>query len=107
MSGCSYPPTDLKGALEANEWTRRNQDRNSWNELVIDLRSVVARLPAIVEGFFCPAGATSAERDKTRRWRSSFLEEYGMPSDSAEVVLAEMDLSAAHSGIIFAEMSEM
>ena len=48
MPRCSYPPSQLQQALESNVWlnTDRTQMRHAHNEIVVDLRSVVAALPA-------------------------------------------------------------
>lgn len=49
---CSYPPEQLRLALEANQWLNTNaaQMRKAHNEMVVDLRSVVSALPDAVEG---------------------------------------------------------
>ena len=49
---CSYPPEQLREALEANRWlnTDRTQMRRAHNEMVVDLRSIVDALPDAVEG---------------------------------------------------------
>ena len=97
IASCSYPPTQLKDALEAHEWGQTNENRHVWNELVVDLRSVTSRLPASVEGFFCPVGAGQGERAKLSRTRDAFLADYGLPSDAAEVVLVQLDFGAAQA----------
>jgi len=91
VSGCSYPPTQLREALVAHQYVAEEQQRDMWNEMVIDLRTVVAGLPDVVEGFFCPAAADYDARAKLKHVRHAFIGEYNQ--DAAKVLLLELDTS--------------
>jgi len=91
VAGCSYPPTQLKEALEAHRWGAAEQNRNVWNEMVIDLRTVTANMPDVVEGFFCPPSAGGEAKVKLARTRAAFMRQY--ERDEAMVLLLTLDTS--------------
>ena len=47
-----------------------------WNEMVVDLRSIVEALPRSIEGFFCQPKANGAQRRKVMGLQRSFVEMY-------------------------------
>jgi hypothetical protein len=96
MAGCSYPPGQLKEALEAHRWMLRHNGPG-YNEMVVDLRSVSGALPFSVEGFFCLASANAAQRadlrEIQRRFLRDFWRELGDGTGAGRTsVLVELDL---------------
>ena len=76
---CSFPPTHLKEALEAQEHRVDFLHRN--NEIVIDLRPFEAALPHAIIGFFYNARSGEAERSKATSARLSFLAHYELSKE--------------------------
>ena len=86
---CSFPPTHLKEALQAQEGRIDFRMRN--NELVVDLSSVSANLPSAIEGFFYFPGSGAAERAKAAEARQAFLGMYGLTeADGPPLLLVDL-----------------
>lgn len=76
---CSYPPSQLYDALSAHKAfleDLRLHPSHKWNEMVVDLRSIVEALPRSIEGFFCQPKANGAQRRKVMGLQRSFVEMY-------------------------------
>ena len=73
LRGCCRPPGQLKHVLE--EHARFAPVGNIYNEIVVDTSSVVAQLPASVDGFFYMRGG---EKDGARTAHAAFLRAYGL-----------------------------
>ena len=87
---CSFPPTHLREALQAQEL--RFLARN--NEMVVDLRSVERNLPDAIAGFFYCARSGTSEIQRVQRARADFLAYYGLSSERGPPLLV-LDLSLA------------
>jgi len=78
---CSFPPEQLKYAMEAQlqreSFTKRN------NEMVIDLTSVEPRLPHSIEGFFYVAGSPDYKEAEARDAYDRFMTSYSMDAEHA------------------------
>ena len=85
---CSYPPERLRDALQAQ--ANRVDYQSSNNELVVDVRTVVSRLPDAIEGFFFIGDRTEAEQT-----RHTFLAEYGMTEETGPPLV---ELVLSHDG---------
>ena len=82
---CSFPPSALREALQAQEDRIDFLSRN--NELVVDLRSVTGRLPDSIEGFFFFKDSGPAERSKATSVRRAFLAEYGLSEEAGPPIV--------------------
>lgn len=75
---CSFPPTQLKEALLAQQ--SRDSYKNRNNEMVLDTRSVVAGMPNSIDGFFYlstkPGGA-----EYMRGVQRKFAATYGLSAE--------------------------
>jgi hypothetical protein len=87
---CSFPPTHLREALQAQEL--RFLARN--NEMVVDLRSVERNLPDAIAGFFYCARSGTSEIQRVQKARADFLAHYGLSSERGPPLLV-LDLSLA------------
>ena len=86
---CSYPPTMLKEALEAQLARADYRARN--NEIVISTAAMTAALPGAVEAFFVTPMSDVNERGQVvRAWRD-FQQMYGLTEEQIPPLL-EMDL---------------
>ena len=92
FDGCSYPPEQLKDALELAETDSLGRFRN--NEVVVDTRSVVDHLPRSVLAFWVkPKGYDAKSMHSLRR---DFLEAHGLPGaddPEGEVPVVVLDLA--------------
>jgi len=87
---CSFPPTHLKEALQAQEDRIGFLSRN--NELVIDTSSIVSSLPHAIEGFFIAVGAGGPERSTVQVAHRAFLAAYRLDEAHAPpLVLLDLD----------------
>ena len=76
---CSYPPSQLRDALEAQRTRDGGLLKN--NEIVVSTKSVTDLLPNSVEAFFIVRGSASDERQKVLAAHAAFLRAYPrMPS---------------------------
>ena len=83
---CSFPPTQLKAALEAQESRDDRLMRN--NEMVIDFESLSPHLPGVVEAFFTPPLPKGNEyRRFTEEARRLFLEDFELSDDDGPPLL--------------------
>ena len=84
---CSWPPSMLRDALQAQ--LARSDPSNTWNEMVIDTRSVEADYVGAVLGFFylAPSGAG---RGPARSERAAFARAFGLSDDAAPVVAVDL-----------------
>ena len=89
---CSFPPTRLRDALQAQLDRPSFLHRN--NEVVIDLRSITSRLPNAIAGFFFPSTFADASPDASilpREVRSKFIDTYKLdPTTAPPLVIVEM-----------------
>ncbi|KAL1496682.1 hypothetical protein AB1Y20_014276 [Prymnesium parvum] len=81
---CSFPPTQLREALQAQ--LRREDMKQRNNEIVVDLASVEAQLPRSIEGFF-----VGAEEAHVREVREQFMLDFGL-SDADGPPLLRLNL---------------
>ena len=89
---CSFPPSKLREALQAQE--RRVDYLHRNNEMVIDLRSIEHNLPHAILGFFYCAHSGSSEVQRVRNARRAFLAHYALSSEQGPPLLV-LDLSPA------------
>jgi len=89
---CSFPPSMLKEALEAQlshpDMTVRN------NEIVVDSRSVTDQLPASIEAFFVKKDSTVSERSVVAKAWREFNAEHRLVGEESAVPLLQLDLTA-------------
>ena len=81
---CSFPPKELKFALEAQQGTDSFRGRN--NEMVLDVRSIVHGLPNSIEGFFYLSTHPEGE-DVMRSIRSKFMGAFHLTPETAPPVV--------------------
>jgi hypothetical protein len=88
---CSFPPARLKVALEAQLSHPDLQARN--NEIVVDMTSLVNRMPSAIEAFFLTPLSHGTEREKVlNAWRR-FNQEHGAKSEGDAAPLLQLDVS--------------
>ena len=98
----NFPPTRLADALRHQQARQSYKDRN--NEMVVDLRSIISRLPSSIEAFFLRPSSTEEEEQKVRDAHRAFLMEYGLePTTGPPVVV--LDLSDAGGNHPFASQA--
>lgn len=90
---CSFPPSDLRGAMQAQQDRESFRKRN--NELVVDLRSIESRLPGAVEGFFVIAGTESGDGKRIVAAYHNFLRTYHLSEEGGPTLLT---LDLVHGG---------
>ena len=73
---CSYAPDFLKDALEAQQSRESYRGRN--NEMVVDLRSVIPRLPHSIEAFFYVSSGGDEEMALAREVQQKFASHFGL-----------------------------
>ena len=84
--GCSFPPTELKAALEAQEGRQDFLNRN--NEMVINYETLSHGLPDVIEAFFTPPIAKEApNRMFAEQARAMFLADFGLDEDDGPPLL--------------------
>lgn len=80
---CSYPPTQLRHALEA--YTRRGAVKN--NEIVVATSSVVQQLPTSIEGFFLIRDAPESEKRRVVDAHDKFCRLYRLEEANRPPIL--------------------
>ena len=82
----------LREALEAQ--LRRSNPSSTWNEIVIDTRSIEADPTQVIIAFFYLSDSTQAQRE-----RQAFIRFFGLPSEA--VPLLHLNLHAGARGAAF------
>ena len=91
---CSYPPSQLKEALEVQQGHPTFRTRN--NEFIVDASSYTAQLPGAVLAFFGTPASGSDEWDQARAARAAFMAQYGLTEANGPPLLTlDLKWSAA------------
>jgi len=92
---CSFPPEQLKEALQAQEESAHMLNRN--NEIVVDTKTVAANLPGSIQGFFFTASDPTMEakaQADTGDVRRVFLQQFEL-SEADGPPLLKLDVNNA------------
>jgi hypothetical protein len=94
---CSYPPSQLSWALQAQQDHGRGEGARSHNEVVVDLRSVTRSLPGAVLAVFYLSNSPLSEVSHAMSVHRAFLRAYGHEA-AGQIPLLALDLGGGPNG---------